>query len=59
MVPLQQAGVFELRQHAIDGGQARVQTLRDQLLIHVLGREVAHLAFLKQAENFEARRSGP
>jgi hypothetical protein len=56
MMPLKQAGMLELGQHAIDRGQAGVQSVCHQQFVYVLGRQVPHLAFFKQIENLEPRR---
>ena len=47
----QQPGLLELRQHAVDGGEADVDAFGEQRLVDVLGREVAHLARLEQLED--------
>ena len=58
MVALQQAGMLELGQHAIDRGQTGVESVGDQQLVHVLGGQVPHFAVFEQVENLEARRGG-
>src|SRR5262245_33181586 len=46
-----QPGLLELREHAVDGGEADVEALAEQLLVDVLGGEVAHLARLEELED--------
>src|ERR1700741_5303194 len=47
----QQAGLLELRQHAVDRGQADVDPLGEQRLVDVLRGKVPHLARLEQLED--------
>ena len=56
MMPLQQAGVLELGQHAIDRGEAGVHAVGDQQLVHVLGGQVPYLAFFEQIQNLQPGR---
>ncbi|MNT53553.1 hypothetical protein D3C72_1906430 [compost metagenome] len=51
----QDTGLFELGQHAIDGGQTDIRIFGDQLLVHVLGRQMAILAVLEQLHDTQAR----
>jgi outer membrane protein assembly factor BamE len=47
----QQARLFELREHAVDGGEADIDALGKERLVHVLGRKVPHLARFEQLED--------
>ena len=51
----QEAGLLELRQHAIDGGEADVESLGKQQLVDVLGGQVTHLRRLEQVDDLEPR----
>jgi hypothetical protein len=59
VVPLQQAGLLELRQHAIDRGQADVHAIGQQVAVDVLRRHVARrslvLQLVEEVENLESR----
>src|SRR5262245_8247095 len=55
VLPRQQAGLLELRQHAVHGGEADVDALGDERLVDVLGRKVAHLARLEQLQDLAPR----
>jgi hypothetical protein len=55
MAALQDAGLLELHQHAVDGGQADVRALGQQGLEHVFGR---HVALLRLLEDLEDRMRG-
>ena len=58
MMPLQQAGMLELGQHAIHSGEAGIESVGDQDLVYVLRGQVPHFALFEQVENLEARRGG-
>ena len=58
MLPRQQAGLLELREHAIDRGEADVDALGEQRLVDVLGGQVAHLARLEELEDLASRQRG-
>jgi hypothetical protein len=53
MVAVQQAGLFELGQHAVDGGQAHIHIVGQQDLVDILGGQVAHFAVLENIQNFQ------
>ena len=59
MVTLQQAGLLELGQHAIHGGQPDVHAVGQQVAIHILCRDMARRALIlqlvKEVENLQAR----
>ena len=55
VVALEQAGLLELRQHAIDGGQADVHAFVHQRAVDVLGSQVALIRALKEVEDLQAR----
>jgi hypothetical protein len=58
MVAYQDAGLFELSQHAVDGSQPDIHPLLQQHLIYVLRGQVPDIAGLEQIEDFEARKGG-
>lgn len=58
MVTNQNARLLELRQHAVNGGQADVGILGDQLLVDVFSRHMPIVAGLEQVENTQARTGG-
>ena len=51
MVALQNAGLFELREHAVYRGQSDIDAFVDQHAIDILGGEVSHFAGLEQLED--------
>ena len=51
----QDAGLLELHQHAVDGGQADVGVLGEQHLVDVLGAHVALRRLLEHLEHLDAR----
>ena len=55
---LQNAGLLELREHAVDGGQADVGAVFEQHAKHVLGRHVALFARLENLQNLQAGQGG-
>ena len=59
MMALQQAGLLELGQDAVDGGEADVESVGQQVAVDVLGGDVARRAFILQlveeVENLQAR----
>jgi hypothetical protein len=58
VVAVQQAGLLELGQHAVDGGQAHVHIVGQQDLVDVLGGQVAHFAVLENIQDFHAWQRG-
>src|SRR6266699_5721167 len=56
MMALEDAGLFELGEDAVDRGKPDVQSLVHENPIDVLGRQVAHLAVSK---SFKIRSRGP
>ncbi len=55
MLAREQAGLLELREHAVDGGEADVDALGDERLVDVLGGQMAHLARLEELEDLAPR----
>ena len=55
MMAHEQARLLELRQHAIDGGKADVETLGQQHPVDVLGGQVPHLRRLEEIDDLEPR----
>lgn len=58
VVAAQDAGLFKLRQHAVNSGQADVGVFIEQVAKHVFGRHVALCTTLKNLQDFQARQSG-
>ncbi len=58
MVAGDQAGGFELGEHAVDGGQPHLVAGFQQGLVHLLGAHVALLGFLEELENLQAWQGG-
>src|SRR5437879_5808990 len=58
VVALQDAGLLELSEDAVDGGEAYVQSLSDESPIDVFGRQVAHLAVLEKLQDSQPRARG-
>jgi len=60
MVALQQAGLLELGQHAIHGGETNVHAVGQQVAVHVFGcymtRRALRLEFVEEVEDLEARK---
>jgi HPr kinase/phosphorylase len=54
----QDAGLLELGQHAVDGGQADVGAVFQQHAEHVFRRHVALLALLEDLQDLQARQGG-
>ena len=52
----EQAGLLELRQHAIHGGETDIEFLVQEAAVHVFGGQVTHRAMLKNLKDFEARK---
>ena len=56
MVALQQTGLLELGQYAIDGGKADVHAVCQQMAVYVFGRDVARrtlcLQFVEEVQDF-------
>lgn len=57
-MPLQQAGLLELGEHAVNRGQADVHVFGNKHPVHIFGRHVAKRTFLKKLKNFQARKGG-
>jgi hypothetical protein len=57
-VALQQAGLLELGQYAVNRGQANIHMVSDEHAIDVLCRHVALSAFLEKLKNLQARNGG-
>src|SRR5690606_8466097 len=51
---LEQAGLLELGQHTVDGGQADLVVLREEFLEDILGAHVALAAGVEDFEDFQA-----
>ncbi len=51
----EQAGVLELGQHAVDGGEADIDAFLHERLVDVFSRKVAHLARLEELQDLPAR----
>src|ERR1700682_2857239 len=51
----EEAGLLELRQHAVDRREADVEFFVQQAAIDVFGGQVAHRTVLENLENLEAR----
>ena len=51
MMPHQQAGLLELRQHAVNSREAGVGAFLEEHLVNVLSRQMADSAFLEDLEN--------
>jgi len=58
IVTLQQTRLLELRQRAIDGRQADVLVVLDQLAVDIFGSEVLLPGILEQFQDFEPRMRG-
>ena len=56
VVPVHQAGAFELRQHPVDRGQAEFVAPVEQRPVNSFGAQVALLAGFKHLENLQAGR---
>jgi hypothetical protein len=54
----QDAGLLELREHAVNGGQADVRALFQQHAEHVFGRHVALCALLEHVQDLQPRQRG-
>src|SRR5258708_22451680 len=55
MMALEDAGLLELREDAVDSGQPDVQSLGDEDPIDVLGRQVAYLAVFEKLQDSQPR----
>lgn len=55
IVAFEQAGLLELRQHAIDGGEPDVHALADQQTIDILRGQVTLIGTLEQVQDLQAR----
>src|SRR3954468_12450040 len=55
VLPRQQARVLELGQHAVDGGQADIDTFGEECPVDVLCGKVAHLARLEELQDLAPR----
>jgi len=58
IMALQQTRLLKLRQHAIDGGQADVLVVLDQLAVNIFGGEVLLPGVLEQFQDFESGMGG-
>lgn len=58
VMPHQQAGLFELRQHPVYGCQADILTIVLQEFVNFFSRHVALAALLEQIEDFQTRQGG-
>jgi hypothetical protein len=58
MMAHQQARLLELRENAVNCGQAGIRAFFDEFLVDVFGREVADLAFFKQLKYSQPRQRG-
>lgn len=58
MVPLQQASLLELGEHAIDGSQTYIGMFSQQLTINILGGKMACRRLAEQVKDGHARGSG-
>ena len=58
VVAVQQAGLLELGQDAVDGGQADVHIVGQQDLVDILRRQVPYGAVLEDFQDFQARQGG-
>src|SRR5258707_15805615 len=58
MVALEDAGLFELGENAVDRREADVQSLVDENPIDVLGRQVTHLAVFEKLQDSQPRARG-
>jgi hypothetical protein len=56
IMPLEQAGLLELGQHAVNGGQADIQIFGEQQAIDVLGSEMTNVGFLEKSEDLRRGR---
>jgi hypothetical protein len=54
----QQTRLLELREHAVDGGEADVEPFVEKLAVDVFRREVPHLRRLEQVDDLEPRHGG-
>ncbi len=54
VMALQEAGLLELGEDPVNGGQADIHVFGDQQAIHVLGGEVAVLGLLEQVEDLQS-----
>lgn len=55
MAACEDACLFKLHEHAVDGGQTDVDVLQHQLTVHILSRHVALTAGLEHIQNFKSR----
>ena len=55
MMAYQQAGLFELREHAVNGRKAGVCAFPQQGFVYVFSRKVANLAFLEDLQYAQPR----
>lgn len=55
MIAMQQSGLFELGQYAIDGCKADIHILGKQNFVDVFGAHMAHLTVLKNLQDLESR----
>ena len=58
VMAFEQAGLLELGEDAVNGGQADVHVLGDEQTVHVFRGEVTIVGLLEEVEDLEPRRSG-
>src|SRR5450432_1122124 len=58
MMTDQKAGLLELREDAVHGGEADVEAFGEQLPIDVFGRQVPHRALFEQVDDLQTRQRG-
>lgn len=55
VVPLEDSGLLELREHAVDRGKPYLHSFSCQEAVNLLGRQVTHFAGLEQAQDVQSR----
>lgn len=58
VVALQQAGLFELRQDAVNRCQANIEIVIQQHFVDIFSTQVPHFGILKNIKDFQARQRG-
>ncbi len=58
VMPRQQAGLLELREHAVDGREPDVHAFGQEDLVDVFGGQMALVAVLEQIEDLQPRQRG-
>ena len=56
VMPDEQSRLLELREHAVYRGEPDIDAFGEQLLVDVLGREMADLALLEQVDDAQPRK---